>query len=172
MLKSCFYIAKVLLFAYLRSVQLLVISHLNQMFMSSLEVSQTAEFNIGDVKALAKNLKKISSAERKPIGAIPAYWSPEAEGEVKRVLFLQIAVNFQIPDYNDVEKTVEKDTAVMLEVTGETATLITCASTRLVSFFRDFGKEGGAYEVVYTGKMKNKTNNNLSNHFEVYPLSV
>ena len=139
--------------------------------MSSLEVSQTAEFNVGDVKALAKNLQKINSAVRKPVGAIPVYWSP-VEGEVKRVVFLKIAENFQIPDYNDMEKTVEKDTAVMLEVNGEVATLLICASTRLVSFFRDFGKEGGAYEVVYVGKMKNKTNNNLSNHFEVYPLSV
>ena len=140
--------------------------------MSSLELSQTAEFNVGDVKALSKNLKKINSAERKPIGAMPVYWSPEAEGELKRVVFLKIAENFQIPDYNDPEKMVEKDTAVMLEVNGETATLIICASTRLVSFFHDFGKVGGAYEVVYAGKVKNKTNNNLSNHFEVYPLSV
>ena len=111
--------------------------------MSSLEVvSETAEFNIGDVKALAKNLKKINGAERKPIGAMPIYWSPEAEGELKRVVFLKIAENFQIPDYNDPEKMVEKDTAVMLEVNGETATLIICASTRLVSFLRISAKRG------------------------------
>lgn len=141
------------------------------MFMSSLELSQTAEFNVSDIKSLAKNLQKINDAKRKPIGAIPLYWSP-SEGEVKRVLFLKIAENFHIPDYNDPEKIVEKDTAVLLDVQAEGATLLTCASTRLVSFFRDFGVEGGAYEVVYVGRVQNKTNSNFSNHFEVYPLTV
>jgi hypothetical protein len=145
--------------------------HQNQIFMSSVELSKTAEFSVSDVKNLAKNLEKITNAKRKPIGAMPVYWSP-AEGEVKRVLFLQIAENFHIPDYNDQEKTIEKDTVVLLDVQSEGATLLTCASTRLVSFFRDFGVEGGAYEIVFVGRMQNKTNSNFSNHFEVYPLTV
>jgi len=140
--------------------------------MSRLEVSQTTEFNVNDASSLVLSLKQLSKAKRKPIGAMPLFWSPEKKGEEKRVIFLEIAKDFEIPDYNNMKKTVQKDVVAFLEVREEKAHLLTCASTRLVSFFKSTGKKGDAYEVVFVGKLKNKTNNNLSNHFEIFPVEV
>ena len=127
--------------------------------MSDVEIFQTAEFNLSDGKALAKSLQKLKDAKRKPIGAVPVYWSPEAEGEVKRVVFLRVVEGYNIPDYNDQEQIIQKNTAFFIEVEDETARILTCAATRLVSYFEEHGLPGGAYDLVYLGKIKNKTNN-------------
>ena len=140
--------------------------------MSNVEIFQTAEFNLSDGKALAKSLQKLKDAKRKPIGAVPVYWSPEAEGEVKRVVFLRVVKGYNIPDYNHQEQTIQKNTAFFIEVEDETARILTCAATRLVSYFEEHGLPGGAYDLVYLGKIKNKTNNNLSSHFEIFPVEM
>ena len=142
------------------------------LIMSNVEIFQTAEFNLSDGKALAKSLQKLKDAKRKPIGAMPVYWSPEAEGEVKRVVFLRVVEGYNIPDYNDQEQTIQKNTAFFIEVEDETARILTCAATRLVSYFEEHGLPGGAYDLVYLGKIKNKTNNNLSSHFEIFPVEM
>ena len=67
--------------------------------MSDVEIFQTAEFNLSDGKALAKSLQKLKDAKRKPIGAVPVYWSPEAEGEVKRVVFLRVVAAFIVAEW-------------------------------------------------------------------------
>ena len=103
---------------------------------------------------------------------MPVYWSPEAEGEVKRVVFLRVVEGYNIPDYNDQEQTIQKNTAFFIEVENETARILTCAATRLVSYFEEHDLPGGAYDLVYLGKIKNKTNNNLSSNFEIFPVEM
>ena len=121
---------------------------------------------------IPKDLAAIEQAVRQDINAIPTYWSPEAEGEIKRGVFLKVIPDMDIPDFNDPEKTVKKDCVLLLEYKDGRGQLIICAASRLVSFFGNHGEVQRSYEIVFTGKQKNKTNNNASNHFEVYPLEV
>ena len=121
---------------------------------------------------IPKDLAAIEQAVRQEINAIPTYWSPEAEGEVKRAAFLKVIPDMEIPDFNDPEKTVKKDCVLLLEYKDGRGQLIICAASRLVSFFRNHGEAQRFYEMIFTGKQKNKTNNNASNRFEVYPLEV
>ena len=119
---------------------------------------------------IPKDLATIEQAVRQDINAIPAYWSPEAEGEVKRAIFLKVIPEMDIPDFNDPEQTVKKDCVLLLEYKEGRGQLIICAASRLVSFFGNHGEAQRSYEIVFVGRQKNKTNSNASNHFEVYPL--
>lgn len=132
---------------------------------------QTPSASMTDV-IFPTDLKPIELAQRQEVNAIPSYWSPEADGEVKRVVFLKVINDMDIPDFNDPEKTVRKDCVLLLEIKQGKGHLVTCAASRLVSFFANHGVAQRSYEIVFVGKLKNKTNSNLSNHFEVYPLDI
>lgn len=135
----------------------------------AVNTTDTQVATLSDV-IIPKDLAAIEQAVRQDINAIPTYWSPEAEGEVKRAVFLKVIPEMDIPDFNDPEGTVKKDCVLLLEYKDGKGQLIICAASRLVSFFRHHGQAQRSYEIVFVGRQKNKTNSNASNHFEVYLL--
>lgn len=113
----------------------------------------------------------LTKAETEPIEMSGEYWSPEKEGETKRLFFVQLMT----------ESVLEAETGETREllvvqfvenVNGELRT-IRNGSRRLVGIFEQFAnqtKAGDAFEIIYLGKKKNKNNSFKSDSWSVKRL--
>ena len=63
----------------------------------------------------AEKWPDLSKAVARPLNLDVEYWNPEAEGESKVLVFIEIKREDTIPDFNDPEKTVQKDCAYFVE---------------------------------------------------------
>lgn len=156
----------------------------NQNDSNALEGLQKSQTNINVDNLNEDVLTQLTTANRKPINLEPQYWSPEGEGEQKRLIYLGCKMS-EIPSFDDPNIMIDKMTAHFLEVrqepneeTGELevkGNVIVNASSRLVCFLLNPSNgviEGNVYDVIYTGKKKNKTNNNMSARWEFYTVEL
>jgi hypothetical protein len=135
-----------------------------------LPVHQTPTLTV-TVNALDSNFDG-SKLKVRDLNLVPDYWSPEQSGETKLLIFWEFLRNDEIPDMNDPNKTVIKDSCIFIEVKSDKKKVfLKCSATRLVSVMR-FAAKGEVYQVTFVGKKKNKSNNYMSNVFEVYPLEL
>jgi hypothetical protein len=100
-------------------------------------------------------LPDLAKAQPKPLNLAMAYWSPEAEGESKTLIFMRVQPDDQIPDFNDPEQLVTKDCAYFIEQTEQGFQILRNASSRLVSMARHF-LEGEVFRITYLGLRPNK----------------
>ncbi len=99
------------------------------------------------------------------------YWTPEKEGESKRVYFMGVQA-MEVPDHNNPDKMVELDSAVMLEeqADGSFSTIVN-GSIRLRSILERL-EPPKAVQITYRGKKKNRSNGNMSDNWSVVTLVV
>ena len=97
------------------------------------------------------------------------YWTPEKEGESRRVYFMGVQA-MNVPDHNDPEKIVSLDCAVFLQTSpdGDHKTVVN-ASVRLRSIVERLDPQTPV-QITYRGKKKNRSNGNMSDQWSVVTL--
>lgn len=131
---------------------------------------QVADISNGDLP----NLKE---AQEIPIDLCGNYWTPESEGESKRVFFVEIKPQ-TVLSANGTGELIELECAFFLEQTeeGSIQTVIN-GSRRLVGILEQYVingaiKQGTPLLLKYNGKRKNKTNNFSSDNWSIRPLQI
>jgi hypothetical protein len=117
-------------------------------------------------------LPDLEKAEVSPLELLGEYWTPEKEGETKRVFFIDIIpTNSVDPESGE---TIDLATVRFLEKQGDTYRTIRNSSKRLVAAFEVFSGDisGKPFEIRYEGKKKNTTNGYKSDNWSVRPLIV
>lgn len=98
------------------------------------------------------------------------YWSPEKEGEKRRMIYVGTEDRL-VPDHKDPSKQVELATIVFLYPQDGKSSTVVNASKRLVAVFENNEIEPGTpVQVTYMGKKKNRTNGNMSDNWSVVVL--
>lgn len=99
------------------------------------------------------------------------YWTPEKEGEIRRLIFMSIEQR-SVPDQNDDTKSVMLDCAVFVEPSKDGAhKAVVNGSKRLVAVFVNNSIDAGTpVEITYRGKKKNLSNSNMSDAWSVQVL--
>lgn len=113
----------------------------------------------------------LSKAEPEPVEMSGEYWSPEKEGESKRLFFVQL-MNESVLEAETGE-TRELLVVQFAENVGGELRTIRNGSRRLVGIFEQFAnqtKAGDAFEITYLGKKKNKNNAFKSDSWSVKRL--
>lgn len=100
------------------------------------------------------------------------YWTPESEGETKRLFFKEIQ-DMVNPSTRDGEIEKEVPNAIFIEHTPEGYRTIRNASKRLVAALVNWNVQPyTALEITYMGKERNKTNQYMSDRWSVRPLII
>jgi hypothetical protein len=116
------------------------------------------------------NMPDLSKATAAPLELTGEYWSPEKEGETRRMYFNEVRQESTIDQQgNDIELSV----AYFVEVRNGDKVVVRQASRRLVAVLENFKVQPGTpLEITYRGKMKNKTNSFHSDYWSVKPLAI
>ena len=116
------------------------------------------------------NLPDLSKAEAAPVELLGEYWTPQNEGETKRVFFIDIVSTNSVDTVSG--ETVELSSVRFLEKQGDNFRTIRNSSKRLVAAFEVFSGDikGQPFEITYLGKKKNTTNGFKSDNWSVKPL--
>ena len=119
----------------------------------------------------AGSLPDLSKAEAAPLELNGEYWTPEREGEVRRMFFKELRVETTTDPASG--KDVELLVAYFVQVIDGSKRVVRQASRRLTGVMESLGiKEGTPLEITYLGKKKNKTNSFLSDNWSIRPLFV
>ncbi len=118
------------------------------------------------------DLPNLAEAEEVNLDLMSDYWTPEAEGENKRVFFDKIEM-CTVKDSNTQEEK-ELECAYFLEQTPDRTWIrIRNGSKRLVAAFKEnFIQRGTPWSITYMGKRKNVTNTNKSDYWSIKPLQI
>ena len=118
-----------------------------------------------------ENIPSLAGCEIESADLAYEYWTPETEGEMRRVYFMGVE-SMDVPDHQDRDKMVTLESAVMLEETteGEFRTIVN-ASVRLRSILERL-ETPKAVQITYRGKKKNRSNGNMSDDWSVVTLAV
>ena len=97
------------------------------------------------------------------------YWTPEKDGEVRRMYFMGIQT-MSVPDHQDADKSVDLPCAVFLQTStdGDHKTVVN-GSVRLRSIVEQLEPQTPV-QVTYRGKKKNRSNGNMSDQWSVVTL--
>lgn len=123
------------------------------------------------------NLPNLDKATVIPLSLGGEYWTPEKEGETKRVFFDTIRTQ-QVTNINGGGELIDLECVFLLEQDKELNTKsIYNGSVRLVGMIQPFVdsgmiSRGTPLEITYTGKKKNKNNNFQSDTWSVKPLKI
>ncbi|GHT09041.1 hypothetical protein FACS189426_06240 [Bacteroidia bacterium] len=118
---------------------------------------------------LMYELPDLSKAKAAAIELTGEYWTPEKEGEVKRLFFNEIRQELTIDFASGAD--VELSVAYFVEVKDGDKRVIRQASKRLVGALEMLKTPSGMpLEITYTGKKKNKTNSFMSDSWSIKPL--
>ena len=117
----------------------------------------------------AKQLPDLAKAQAAPLELTGEYWTPEKEGEKRRMFFKEIRqeLTTDMASGSDVELSV----AYFVEVVNGDKKVIRQASKRLTGVLETLRVETGTpLEITYLGKKKNKTNSFSSDSWSIKPL--
>lgn len=118
------------------------------------------------------NLPDLSKAKVQPVELSGEYWTPEKEGETKRVFFAGITEEYVLEPETGESRTLA--VAKFVEQRDGQLRAIRNGSRRLVGIFEQFAasvKPGDAFEITYLGKKKNNTNSFKSDNWSVKALT-
>lgn len=100
----------------------------------------------------------------------PEYWTPETEGESKRLIFVGVAER-RMPSAEDPEQLVDLPCAIFVQPDPAPARVIANGSKRLVGLFEEGTyKPATPFEITYLGKRKNSSNSFKSDAWSVIEL--
>lgn len=123
------------------------------------------------VKVDFRNLPDLSKAEPEPIELSGEYWTPEKEGETRRLFF--VGLNMESVVEMESGETRELLVAQFAEHVNGELRAVRNGSRRLVGIFESFQttiNPGDAFEITYLGKKKNSTNSYKSDNWSVKRL--
>lgn len=116
-------------------------------------------------------LPDLSKATAAPLELTGEYWTPEKEGEVKRMFFKEIRQEMAIDVASG--KDVELSVAYFVEVQNGDKKVIRQASKRLAGALETLKIASGMpLEITYLGKKRNKTNSFMSDSWSIKPLFI
>ena len=118
-----------------------------------------------------RNLPDLSQAEPEPVELSGEYWTPEKEGETRRLFF----VGLNVENVVDMESGETRDLLVarFAENVDGNLRAVRNGSRRLVGIFESFAasiKPGDPFEITYLGKKKNASNSFRSDNWSVKRL--
>jgi len=118
------------------------------------------------------NLPDLDKAEVSPAELLGDYWSPEKEGECKRVFFLKFDTQSVIEQSTG--ETRDLNVVMFLEKQGNNIRTIRNGSARLVGVFEQFARDlkpGDPFLITYLGRKKTTTGKQADN-WSVKPLII
>lgn len=120
-----------------------------------------------------RHLPDLSQAEAEPVEMSGEYWTPEKEGETRRLFF--VGLNMENVVEMESGETRELLVAQFAEMVDGKLRSVRNGSRRLVGIFESFAatiKPGDPFEITYLGKKKNVSNSFKSDHWSVHRLVV
>lgn len=121
----------------------------------------------------ANELPDLQKAEAAPLELNGEYWSPEKEGESRRMFFKELRQETVVDPASG--KDTDLLVAYFVQVVDGNKKVIRQASRRLTGVLESLSDriaEGTPLEITYLGKKKNKTNSFLSDNWSIKPLFV
>lgn len=137
------------------------------------EVAVRQESNQGlTVVDLNGNLPDLNKATEFPFDLMADYWTPESQGEQKRVFFDKIATR-SVADQQSGEL-IDLECAFFIELSEKNeAKTISNGSKRLVGALEAHKiQRGTPLLITYLGKKKNRTNSFQSDSWSIKPLRL
>jgi len=134
---------------------------------------QIATADISD----SAGLPNLQEAKELPIDLSGNYWTPEKEGESKRMFFVEIKTQ-QVLSATGTGELIDLECAVFLEQRDDKAVqTVINGSRRLVGILEQYVnngtiKQGTPLLITYLGKRKNKTNSFHSDTWSIRPLII
>lgn len=115
----------------------------------------------------------IQEMEPMSIDLVGDYWTPQSEGETKRLVFSHIDLSKSF-DIQNQDKEVELETAYFVEPTADGGyKTLRNSSRRLVGALESSQiKQGTPLQITYKGKKKNSTNSYMSDSWSIQILVV
>lgn len=111
----------------------------------------------------------LQNAEPAPVDIMSDYWTPQAFGEKKKVIYQKIAP-WKVVDQNTGE-IIELDCVFMTTFENGAYRLIRNGSKKLVAAFQGNNvPPGTGWEITYMGKKRNRTNQFSSDDWKLHPL--
>lgn len=120
-----------------------------------------------------RHLPDLSQAEAEPIELSGEYWTPEKEGETRRLFF--VGLNMENVVEMESGETRELLVAQFAENIDGNLRAVRNGSRRLVGIFESFAatiKPGDPFEITYLGKRKNVSNSYKSDNWSVKRLII
>jgi hypothetical protein len=120
-----------------------------------------------------RNLPDLSKAEAEPVEMSGEYWTPEKEGETRRLFF--VGLNMENVVEMESGESRELLVAQFAENVNGQLRAVRNGSRRLVGIFESFQasiKPGDAFEITYLGKKKNVSNSYKSDNWSVKRLII
>lgn len=124
----------------------------------------------------AGNLPDLEKADVMPVDLTGNYWTPEQDGESKRLFFVDIQPQKVLSSSGNGE-IIDLDCAVFLEQKGNDIKTVTNGSRRLVGVLESYLVQGLIGQgtpllITYLGKRRNKTNSFSSDNWSIKPLRI
>lgn len=141
-------------------------------FASKTQVQRQENESLPTYDLTGENLPNLNNAKELPFDLMADYWTPENEGESKRMFFDKIGIR-DVADQESGE-VFQLECAYFLEqqANGELKP-ISNGSRRLVGAITANNiKRGTALQIKYLGKKKNATNQFKSDQWSIKPLIV
>lgn len=126
---------------------------------------------------ISKPLPSLDEAEEFPLDLCGNYWTPEKEGEFKRLFFVGFKTQSVLSATGSGDL-IDLDCACFVERNEEgSAITVTNGSRRLVGVLEDYVKsgiikKGTPLKITYIGKTKNKNNAFSSDNWSIRPLII
>lgn len=135
---------------------------------------ESATALVANAEIFAGALPDLMTAQASPLELSGEYWTPEKIGEKRRMFFNDLRVE-QAIDQNTGEN-VDLLVAYFVEPLADgKRRVVRQASRRLTAIFENHAesiKPGMAFEITYNGKIKNKSNSNMSDTWSIVPLNT
>jgi hypothetical protein len=132
---------------------------------------ETKENQIVTSDFFIAELPDLSKAKAASLELMGEYWTPEKEGEVRRMFFNEIRQEMTIDFASGAD--IELSVAYFVEVQDGNKKVIRQASKRLTGALEMLKVATGMpLEITYLGKRKNKTNSFMSDNWSVKPLFI
>lgn len=133
-------------------------------------------FDVQPVDLQTGNLPDLSKADVMPVDLTGNYWTPEKEGESKRLFFVDIRPE-KVLSSSGTGEIIDLDCAVFIEQAEGSVKTITNGSRRLVGVLESYLMQGLIGQgtpllITYLGKKRNKTNQFSSDNWSIKPLRI
>lgn len=137
--------------------------------MTNLQKSTQNNIQIIDLDA---KLPDLSKAKEVKVDLMADYWSPEAEGETKRVFFSHIGTRQVLDMQSNAGESIDLECAFFIEQMKDgSVRTISNGSKRLVGALESYGiQKGMPLQITFMGKKKNATNSYQSDNWSIKPL--
>lgn len=140
--------------------------------------NQLAKSNSNSLEIQTVNLQEgfpdLETANVIPLDLMADYWTPEKDGESKRVIFMEVKTREVISQNTDTAgEVIELPCAYFATKDGDSIKTLSNGSKRLVAALENFGAQRGMpFLITYLGKKKNATNTFKSDNWSIKPLQI